>query len=211
MGLFKMNIVFLGPPGSGKGTIAKKLAAEHGFKQLAPGDLFRSEMSQKTQLGEKIQAIVNAGNLVPDEITNEIVSNHISDNTIFDGYPRTINQAEALESTAKIDVVVLFHVTEEVVLERLTGRRICPKDGAIYHVKNIPPKTSGICDNDNTPLIQRKDDQPESVKERFRVYEKQTKPLVDFYKERNLLKEIDATKEVDGIYKQVKEAIGPGL
>jgi len=206
-----MNIVFLGPPGSGKGTIAKKLAAEHGFKQLAPGDLFRSEMAQKTQLGEKIQTIVEGGNLVPDEITNEIVRNHISDNTIFDGYPRTINQAEALESAAKIDAVILFNVTEEVVIERLTGRRICPKDGAIYHIKNIPPKTPGICDNDNTPLIQRKDDQPESVKERFQVYERQTKPLVDFYKERNLLKEIDATKEVDGIYKQVTEAIGPEL
>jgi len=202
-----MSIVFLGPPGSGKGTLAKKLAQEHGFKQVSTGDLLRAEIKQGTELGKKVKGIIEGGDLVSDEIINELMEKYAEDKTLYDGYPRTIGQAKALEKFAKITSVIFFKVSEEVVVDRLSGRRICPKDGAIYHIRNIPPKQEGICDNDGTPLMQRKDDQPETIKGRFKVYETETKPLVEFYQTASILKEIDANGDVDSIFKQIKQTL----
>src|SRR3989344_3054108 len=128
-----MNIVFLGAPGTGKGTIASRLAQSHGFTHLAPGNLFRTEVAQSTPLGKKVKNLIEKGILVPDEVTNEIVKKYITPKTIFDGYPRTIPQAESLDTFATIDKVILFDMSEQQIVERLSGRRTCPKCHAIYH------------------------------------------------------------------------------
>src|SRR3989344_716722 len=188
-----MNLIFLGAPGTGKGTIAAKIAAEHKFTHIAPGDLFRAEVKKGSELGKKVKSLIDAGSLVPDEITNAIVKQHIGKNTIFDGYPRTIIQAEALDTYAKIDSVILFDMSEQAIIERLAGRRVCPKCGAIYHLKTILPKHTGLCDKCNSKLIQRDDDKPEVIKNRFRVYTEQTLPLVDYYKKKKLSKTVDAS------------------
>ena len=202
-----MNIVFLGPPGSGKGTIAKKLAQDHGFVQVSTGDIIREEIKKATPLGKKAKSIVEAGTLLSDEVINELMRQYADDNTIFDGYPRSIGQAQALESFTNIDSIIYFEVSEDIIVDRLTGRRTCPKDGSIYHIKNFPPKKPGICDKCGASLIQRKDDQPQAVKERFREYQKKTKPLIEFYKNKNLLKTIDASGTPDTIYQQVKQVL----
>ncbi|WP_338972828.1 adenylate kinase [Spiroplasma endosymbiont of Panorpa germanica] len=208
-----MNIILLGAPGSGKGTQAEKLVQDHNFEQLSTGDLFRKNINDKTEMGVEASKLINAGKLVPDDITNKMVDNHLknnrSDGLIFDGYPRTINQAEVLNdllksSQSKIDKVILLEVDEEKLLERLVGRLICPQCKRSFHVKNRPPKTPGICDYDKSVLITRPDDSPEKISIRLQAYEKETKPLVEFYEGKGNLIKIKADNLTS---QQVNESI----
>ncbi len=199
-----MNIVFLGAPGTGKGTIAARLARGYSFTTIAPGNLFREEARNGTTLGKQIKALIDAGTLVPDEITNKLVKRRIADNTVFDGYPRTLNQAEALDSFTNVDDVVLFEMSEDALVERLSGRRVCPVDGGIYHVKTIRPKREGICDTHGVKLVTRDDDRPEIVRKRFRVFREQTAPLIALYEKRGILKRVDASGTPEEVYGKVK-------
>ena len=202
IGVF-MNIVFIGAPGTGKGTIASRLK-EHGFTHIAPGDLFRKEAKKGTALGKEVKGRIEKGILIPDETTTALVKRYTSKNNIFDGYPRTLPQAEALDSFAKPDMVLFFDMSEQDIVERLSGRRTCPDCHAIYHTKNIPPKKAGICDNCSTKLVQRKDDMPDVTRHRFHVFQKQTAPLIELYTKRKLLKKIDASGTPDEVYVSVK-------
>ncbi len=202
-----MNIVFLGAPGTGKGTIASRLAKKYNFTHIAPGDLFRKEVKKQTALGKKIKSIMEKGILVPDEVTNKLVKKNIKRNNIFDGYPRNLVQAKALDSCVKVNAVILFKMSEKQIIARLAGRRTCPNCQAIYHIKNIKPKIANICDKCGAKLIQREDDKPKTVKKRFQVYKKQTAPLISLYKKRRILKTIDASKSPEHVYNNIKKLL----
>lgn len=208
------KLIFLGAPGAGKGTIAGALESKTGLKQISTGDIFRLEIKSKSDLGLKVQELVNSGAYVPDDVTNEIVRKTLSDKElektgfILDGYPRTINQADFLdEINVKIDNVILLEAPAETIIERLSGRRVCPTCKKIYHVVHKKPKVANHCDVDNTELIIRKDDMPDQIKVRLEVYNKSTKPLIDYYKEKNKLISFDASvdlsKTVDEIIKRI--------
>jgi len=205
-----VNLVLLGPPGVGKGTYAKELSKKLGIPHISTGDIFREEVKKRSPLGLKVKEYLDKGLLVPDEIVNEVVRQRLSKEDckkgfILDGYPRTLAQAKALDAMTKIDAALYFTAPKEVIIERVSGRRICPKCGAIYHIKNIPPKKPGICDVCGTPLIQREDDKPEVVEKRLKVYEETMKPVIDYYREKGLLIEVDASDPV--VEKIVERAI----
>lgn len=205
-----MNIILLGSPGIGKGTIAKMLQSKHKFLQINTGDLVRTEIKTGSEQGKWMDSLISKGNLVPDEEITELLKKNLpknNPNIIFDGYPRTIPQAEMLEKIAKIDSVLNLVAKDEIIIDRLSGRRICPKCGTIYHIKYILPKKEGICDKDNTKLIQRDDDKPKSIKQRLIVYREKTKPLEDYYKKKNLLKEIEASDTPENILKKIEKII----
>lgn len=197
-----MKIVLLGAPGSGKGTQAARITAEFGIPAISTGDMLRENMRGGTELGLKAKAFMDGGNLVPDDIILEMVGERLkqpdcANGFLFDGFPRTIPQAEALEKVADLNCALLLDVPDKFIEERMTGRRVCPKCGRTYHVTNIPPKVAGICDDCGTELVQRDDDSPETVRARLRVYHDQTEPLVDFYKGRGILKVVDGRQELD--------------
>ncbi len=197
-----MKIVLLGAPGAGKGTQAVRITEEFGIPAISTGDMLREHLRESTELGRKAKAFMDEGNLVPDDIILEMVGERLkqpdcANGFLFDGFPRTIPQAEALEKVAALDCALLIDTPDEFIEERMTGRRVCPKCGRSYHVKNIPPKVAGICDGCGAELVQRDDDSPETVRARLRVYHDQTEPLVDFYKGRGILKVVDGTLELD--------------
>ena len=182
-----MRFIIFGPPGAGKGTYAVRLAEKLDIAAISTGDIFREEIKQKTTLGEKVEDFLNRGELVPDEIVIEVLKDRISRpdserGFILDGYPRTIEQAKALDKITKIDAIIRLIVPEWVIIERLSNRRTCRKCGAIYNVKYLKPKRAGICDKCGGELYQREDDKPEVVRERLRVYEAQTQPLIEYYR-----------------------------
>lgn len=195
-----MNIILLGAPGSGKGTQAEKLVERNGFIQFSTGDIFRKHIREQTALGIEAAKFMNAGKLVPDDVTNKMVAEELKtrhDGLIFDGYPRTIDQAEALKKTLKelgvgIDKVFYIDVDQKILLDRIAGRLICPICKRSYHIKNRPPKVAGICDYDGAKLEQRPDDQPDKVKIRLEAYEKQTAPLINYYKDNEVTIHIPA-------------------
>ena len=197
-----MILVLLGPPGAGKGTQAKLLSEELAVPHVSTGDMFRDHKARGTELGKKIQAVMDAGGLVTDDITNEMVRERLArrdvvEGFILDGYPRTIAQAEHLEwllrtTGRKVDRVVSYHVATDLVVERIGGRRSCPVCGAVYHVTAQPPHRAGRCDRDDATLVHRADDQPENVKKRMEEYAEKTRPLERFYEERGLVAAIDA-------------------
>ena len=184
-----MNLLIFGPPGSGKGTYATRLEAELGMTTIAMGDVFRDAIKQGTALGKKVETYLKSGRLVPDDVVIEVLKGKIDqkeDRTgfILDGFPRTIQQAEALERILKTDAVINLQVPERIIVTRLSSRRICKNCGEIYNILYLKPKKEGICDVCGGPLYQREDDTEEVIKDRIKVYEKQTQPLLDYYKDR---------------------------
>lgn len=202
-----MRLVFLGPPGGGKGTHAKLLADKLHLAHLAAGDCLRRHIRAETPLGKKAKKLTESGDLVPDKLVNEMMEEEIwrSKNMykgfILDGYPRTLKQAESLDKyctkmNLHLDSVINFNTDENVIIERLAGRRISPSTGNVYHIKNLPPKKEGICDITGEKLIQREDDKPETVKHRLDVYHKESQPIVDFYKHKKLLMDIRGDEDM---------------
>jgi len=184
-----VNAIIFGAPGSGKGTYASRLQARLGVDVIAMGDIFREIMKEETELGKKVKGCVEKGMLVPDDIVIEVLKNRLAKipkvkGFILDGYPRTLEQAEILEEIAKIDVILLLKVPDWIIIERLSSRRICRNCGAVYNVRFLKPKVDMVCDKCGGPLYQRSDDTPEVVKKRIKVYEKKTRPILQFFKEK---------------------------
>ncbi len=203
-----MNLILLGAPGTGKGTIASRLAKEMGFTHIAPGDMLRDEVRKGGVLGKKIKSILDAGTLVSDDIVNELIKGRVDRDNVFDGYPRTPVQAQALDKLVNVDVVVLFDMDEKEIVERLKDRRVCPLCKAVYHLKNIVPKVAGICDSCGAALIVREDDKPDTIKKRFSVYMEQTAPVIGYYKKKRILKTLDASMTPDEVIIKVKRIVG---
>jgi adenylate kinase len=203
-----MRIVLLGAPGSGKGTQCKQIVARYGLLHLSSGDILRQERASGTELGKKAQSYMDSGALVPDEIIIEMMAKAIENapdaGFVLDGFPRTVNQAVELDKSLArdgltIDIIVNLEVDDSIVTGRITGRRSCPKCGAVYHIENMKPKNEGLCDNDSTELIQRPDDTAEVVTNRLETYHRQTKPLVDYYKNNGTVFDIDAGRSADEV------------
>ena len=204
-----MITVFLGPPGSGKGTQAKRLSAQNQWPQLSTGDMLRQAIADKTELGRKANEFISAGALVPDEVViglirERILRNDCQSGFILDGFPRTIPQAEALDGLLKdqgrkIHSAVLFEIPEGELVRRLTGRRTCSKCGAMFHIETMPSKVDGKCDQCSSTLIQRDDDREDVIRKRLQVYSNQTLPLVGFYKAQNKLVSLDARQSPDQV------------
>ncbi|MCS6875527.1 MAG: adenylate kinase [Aquificaceae bacterium] len=212
-----MIVVFLGPPGSGKGTQAKKLSQELGLLHISTGDLLRDAVRKGTELGKRAKEYMEKGELVPDSLIINLIEEVMPQDGgfILDGFPRTTAQALALDEMLRkhgreLQKVVLFNISEEAVVERLSGRLSCSQCGAVYHIKNHPPKKEGVCDLCGGELLQREDDREEVIRKRFRVYAEQTRPLVDFYKEKNKLVSLDAEKGVEEINKELLEVLKDG-
>jgi adenylate kinase len=208
-----MNLIFLGPPGAGKGTMASRLANDQGIPHISTGDIFRANIKNQTELGKKVKAILDRGDLVPDELTIELVKDRLSKpdtagGFILDGFPRTIPQAEALGTFSRIDRVVNFQLSDEEVVKRLSGRRMAPTSGRTYHVMFNPPKKEGIDDETGEKLIIRPDDEVDAVKNRLDVYNRQTAPLIDFYTEKKMLTDLDSSPKPDDVYSSLKKLLG---
>ena len=195
-----MNLVFLGPPGAGKGTIAKVAKEALGVPHISTGDLFRANIKNETELGTRVKEILASGGLVPDEITIKMVENRLSESDcekgyILDGFPRTIPQAEALSKMSNVEGVINFVLSEEEIIKRLSGRRMCPSTGRTYHILFNPPKVEGIDDETGEPLIQRDDDKPEAIRHRLELYNEATAPLIDYYKAKDVVLDLICTND----------------
>lgn len=205
-----MKLIFLGAPGAGKGTVASQLVEQTQLKAISTGDLFRAAIKNQTELGKKVQSIIEAGDLVPDELTVALVKERLADEKdyfILDGFPRTVAQADALKTFCEVDAVVNFIVPEEKIIKRLSGRRLCKQCNAGYHVEYMPPKKENICDACGGELYVRKDDTPDSVKNRLSVYAAQTQPLISYYKNEGILIDIDASADPKTVCASVLAAI----
>ena len=211
-----MRIVLLGAPGSGKGTQCKSLVEKYSLLHMSSGDILRKERAENSELGKKAQSYMDSGELVPDDLIVEMMAKAIDEapesGFVFDGFPRTVNQAAELDKSLakagkKIDAVLNLNVDDEEVISRITGRRSCPKCGAVYHITNMKPKVDGICDKDGAELVQRPDDVAEVVKNRLENYYNQTKPVVDYYLENNKVYDFDANKNVDEVTNKIFESL----
>lgn len=205
-----MNIIFLGPPGAGKGTQAQRVCSALNIPQISTGDILRRAIKEQTPTGVKAKAFIDAGKLVPDDVIIDIVKERLAQTDcaggyILDGFPRTVPQAEALEGIAAIDAVIELDVADEKLIERLSGRRVCLKCGATYHVSRLNGETECAACGDT--LIQRDDDKAETVLNRLTVYHNQTAPLVDFYQKRGLLKVIDGAQDMDTIFASIMDIV----
>lgn len=206
------RIVFLGPPGAGKGTQAAELARELGIPHLSTGDLLRSAVAARTDLGREAEGHMAAGRLVPDDLVLRILKERLAEpdarnGFVLDGYPRSPAQAEALARITPIDVVVAFEIPEEMLVDRLSGRRVCPTCHTVYHLVSRPPRVPGRCDKDGTELVQRPDDRPEAIRTRLQVYESQTAPLLEYYRKQGLLRPVDATGTPEQVLTRVRAAV----
>ncbi|OAW09679.1 adenylate kinase [Staphylococcus epidermidis] len=208
-----MNIILMGLPGAGKGTQASEIVKKFPIPHISTGDMFRKAIKDETDLGKEAKSYMDHGELVPDEVTVGIVKERISEDDakkgfLLDGFPRTIDQAESLsqimsELDREIDAVINIEVPEEELMNRLTGRRICEKCGTTYHLVFNPPKVDGICDIDGGKLYQREDDNPETVSNRLSVNVKQSKPILEYYNNKGVLKNIDGSKDIDEVTNDV--------
>lgn len=212
-----MRLILLGPPGAGKGTQASSIVAEYGITHISTGDIFRHNIKNETELGKKVKAYLDKGQLVPDELTIDLVWDRLSKDDckngfLLDGFPRTINQAEALqkglkERGLKLDKVINIDVDKNILVKRLSGRRVCKDCGETYHIENKPTHKDGICDKCNGEVIQRKDDNEQTVLDRIEVYEKQTFPLIDFYTKLGLILTVDGTLPIEDVFSQIKKSL----
>lgn len=187
----KLKAIIFGAPGSGKGTYASRLQAKLSVDVISMGDIFRELMKENSDLGRKVKGYVEKGSLVPDDIVVDVLKQHLSKvpkdkGVILDGYPRTLDQAEKLDDITKIDAILLLNVPDWIIIERLSSRRICRNCGTVYNTRFLKPKVEGVCDKCGGPLYQRSDDNPEVIKNRLQVYQKQTKPLLEYYKEKQV-------------------------
>ncbi len=213
-----MNIVMMGPPGAGKGTQAKMLADRLGFLHLSPGDLLRQAVKDGKDLGRRAKAYMDSGRLVPDEIIIELIGGRVRDaradrGVIMDGFPRTLRQADALGEMLAglgrpLDVVVNLVLPEDEAVRRLTGRRVCRRCGANYHLVYKPPGREGVCDLCGGPLYQRSDDSEETARARLEVYRKETAPLIDYYRDKGLIRDVDGRGDVGEVAERLERALG---
>ncbi len=211
-----MNIILLGPPGAGKGTQAKKIAESYALPHISTGDILRENINNKTKLGMKAKSYMERGELVPDELLITIIKERLSKSNclqgfLLDGFPRTIPQADALqmvltESNKNLDAVLNIDVDDEELIKRLSGRRMC-SCGASYHMMFNPPKNNEICDRCKRKLYQREDDKTDAIKNRLIVYKKQTQPLIEYYKEKSLLRTIDGGKDISQVFEDIKKLL----
>ena len=203
-----MKIVLLGPPGSGKGTVADHIEKEFHLKHISTGALLREEVAKGTTIGKDIQKIIEKGELVPDDLSIQIMRLEIGNKKdyLLDGFPRTVNQAQKIEDL-EVNHIIYLEIAEKEVIERLSGRRVCATGEHNYHVQYLPPKKEGKCDVDGTKLIQRKDDDPKVIKERFRVYNRQTAPVVEYYRKKDILKIVDAAQKPEKVYGEIRKVL----
>lgn len=212
-----MNIILMGLPGAGKGTQASEIVKKYPIPHISTGDMFRKAIKDETDLGKEAKSYMDRGELVPDEVTIGIVRERLAEEDakkgfLLDGFPRTVEQADALNEILsqlgrQVDAVVNIEVPEEELMNRLTGRRICETCGTTYHLVFNPPKVEGICDLDGGKLYQREDDNPETVANRLSVNVKQTKPLLDFYENQGVLKNIDGSRQIENVTKDVIQIV----
>ena len=212
-----VKIILLGPPGAGKGTQAKSISNKYSIPHISTGDIFRKNISENTPLGIEAKSYMDNGQLVPDEVTINMVKDRLQQEDckqgyLLDGFPRTVSQAEALQDfldsrNESLDTALLIEVPRDFILERMTGRRVCPSCGASYHIK-FNPAVNGKCELCGSDVVQRKDDTEETVKERLDVYEKQTQPLIDFYKDKNLLSTVDGTQAINKVFESICDLFG---
>ena len=213
-----MDLILLGLPGAGKGTQAERMVKEFNIPHISTGDMFRAALKNETPLGLEAKTYMDAGELVPDEVTNNIVKERlqeddVKDGFLLDGYPRTLNQSEALKANLQeigrdLDAVIYLNVPKEVLVERLAGRYICSECGATYHKLNNPTKVDGVCDTcGSTEFYQREDDKPETVEKRIQVNEEQTQKLVKFYQDEDVLVEFDGNRDHEEVFAEIQELL----
>ncbi len=213
-----MKIIMLGAPGAGKGTQAKQIAAKFRIPHISTGDIFRANIKEGTELGKKAKTYMDQGALVPDDLTCDLVMDRIRQDDckngfVFDGFPRTIPQAEALDAALRasgetMDYVIEVNVPDEKIVNRMAGRRACINCGATYHTVYHPTKVDGICDTCGNETVLRDDDKPETVQKRLRIYHSQTQPLIAYYRKQNILNTIDGTKSMDDVYADIIAILG---
>lgn len=211
-----MRVVVLGAPGAGKGTHCKRIVSEFDLLHLSSGDILRQERAEGTELGKKAQGYMDSGQLVPDDLIVAMMAGAINNapeaGFVLDGFPRTVNQAEELDkalekSGQSIDIVINLDIDDETVMQRMTGRRVCPECGAVFHVTNMPPKVEGVCDNCGAQLQQRKDDTPEVVSKRLETYHEQTAPVAGYYKNTHNFVDIDSSGSADEATEKIFEEL----
>lgn len=213
-----MKIIMLGAPGAGKGTQADKICDKYNIPHISTGDIFRANIKNNTELGKKAKSFMDQGLLVPDELVVDLVVDRVKaddckNGYVLDGFPRTIPQAEALDAALeangeKVDYAINVEVPDENIINRMSGRRACLTCGATYHVVHIPTKVEGICDKCGAELVLRDDDKPETVKKRLDVYHAQTQPLIDYYTDKKVLKEVDGTQNMADVFSDIVKILG---
>ena len=213
-----MNILIIGAPGTGKGTMSEKLIEKYGIVHVSTGDMLRESVKNGTEVGKKAHGYMERGELVPDEVIHDIIlerfaQKDMENGILMDGYPRTLAQAEDLDTIRaslgkKVDCVLNLELDEQVLIGRITGRRTCPNCKAIYHIQNMPPKVEGICDICGSQLVTRKDDTVESLRVRLDAYHESTKDVIGYYEKQGIVKNINADQSVEKVFEDITEALG---
>lgn len=208
----RAKVVFLGAPGTGKGTQAKKLSSKYGLPHVSTGDILRNAVKKGTELGLKAKAIMDRGDLVPDEVILGIVENRLvkpdcAKGFLLDGFPRTLAQAEAFDKWDSANCAIQIDVPDDVLVKRLVLRRTCPSCGSMYHLEYQPPAVEGVCDKCGTALVQREDDREDVVKSRFQVYVKKTEPLIDYYRKKDVLHKVDGNRDAETVFSEIVQIV----